>query len=34
VGTMSLQPNEIINTVARELLMPEEELVRQGLRSV
>ncbi len=34
VGTMSLQPNEIINTVARELLMPEEELVKQGLRSV
>jgi len=31
---MSLQPNEIINTVARELLMPEEELVKQGLRSV
>lgn len=31
---MTLQPNEMINTVARELHVAEEDLVKQGLRSV
>jgi aminoglycoside phosphotransferase (APT) family kinase protein len=31
---MTLQANEILTTVARELQLSEDDLVRQGLRSV
>jgi hypothetical protein len=31
---MTLQPEGILSTVARELHIPEEDLLKQGLRSV
>ena len=31
---MTLQTNEILTTVARELHLSEEDLVKQGLRGV